>query len=96
MTTRPILQSEAVECGLTCVAMLANAHGLRIDLAELRQRFSISLKGADLAQLMRHAQALNFATPPLRLELDEMNRYIGSATSACFARYNKGISNFCE
>ena len=74
MTLRPILQSEAAECGLTCLAMLANAHGLRIDLAELRQRFSISLKGADLAQLMRHAQALNFATRPLRLELDEMNQ----------------------
>ncbi len=74
MTLRPILQSEAAECGLTCLAMLANAHGLRIDLAELRQRFSISLKGADLAQLMRHAQALSFATRPLRLELDEMNQ----------------------
>ena len=74
MTPRPILQSEAAECGLTCLAMLASAHGLRIDLAELRQRFSISLKGADLAQLMRHAQALNFATRPLRLELDEMNQ----------------------
>ena len=74
MTLRPILQSEAAECGLTCLAMLANAYGLRIDLAELRQRFSISLKGADLAQLMRHAQALNFATRPLRLELDEMSQ----------------------
>ena len=74
MTPRPVLQSEAAECGLTCLAMLAGAHGLRIDLAELRQRFSISLKGADLAQLMRHAQALNFATRPLRLELEEMNQ----------------------
>ena len=74
MNLRPILQSEAAECGLTCLAMLTNSHGLRIDLAELRQRFSISLKGADLAQLMRHAQALNFATRPLRLELDEMSQ----------------------
>ncbi len=74
MTLRPILQSEAAECGLTCLAMLASSHGLRIDLAELRQRFSISLKGADLAQLMRHAQALNFATRPLRLEFDEMSQ----------------------
>ena len=71
---RPILQSEAAECGLACLAMLANAHRLRIDLAELRQRFSISLKGADLAQLMRPAQALNFATRPLRIELGEMSQ----------------------
>jgi ATP-binding cassette, subfamily B, bacterial CvaB/MchF/RaxB len=70
----PILQSEAAECGLACIAMLSSAHGLRVDLAELRQRFSISLKGADLGQLMRHAQALGFACRPLRLELDEMNQ----------------------
>ena len=70
---RPLLQSEAAECGLACLAMLSSAHGLRIDLAELRQRFSISLKRADLGQLMRHAQALGFACRPLRLESDEMN-----------------------
>ena len=73
MIPRPLLQSEAAECGLACLAMLSSANGLRIDLAELRQRFSISLKGADLGQLMRHAQALGFACRPLRLELDEMN-----------------------
>jgi ATP-binding cassette, subfamily B, bacterial CvaB/MchF/RaxB len=71
---RAILQSEAAECGLACLAMLSSAYGLRIDLADLRQRFSISLKGADLAQLMRHAQALGFACRPLRLELDEMSQ----------------------
>ncbi len=74
MTLRPILQSETAECGLACIAMLSNAHGLHVDLAELRQRFSISLKGADLGQLMRHAQALGFACRPLRLELDEMRQ----------------------
>jgi ATP-binding cassette, subfamily B, bacterial CvaB/MchF/RaxB len=71
---RPILQSESAECGLACLAMLAGAHGLRLDLSELRRRFSISLKGADLSQLIRHAEALNFACRPLRLELDEMNQ----------------------
>ena len=74
MSVRPQIQSESAECGLACIAMIASAHGLRIDLAELRQRFSISLKGADLAQLMRHAETLGFACRPLRLELDEMNQ----------------------
>jgi ATP-binding cassette, subfamily B, bacterial CvaB/MchF/RaxB len=71
---RPILQSESAECGLACLAMLASARGLRLDLSELRRRFSISLKGADLSQLIRHAEALNFACRPLRLELEEMNQ----------------------
>jgi ATP-binding cassette, subfamily B, bacterial CvaB/MchF/RaxB len=74
MSLRPLLQSESAECGLACLAMLSSAHGLRVDLAELRQRFSVSLKGANLNQLMRHAQALGFATRPLRLELEEMNQ----------------------
>jgi ATP-binding cassette, subfamily B, bacterial CvaB/MchF/RaxB len=74
MTLRPILQSEAAECGLACLAMLSSAHGLRVDLAELRQRFSISLKGATLAQLIRHAQALGFSSRPLRVELEHMQQ----------------------
>ena len=40
-----ILQTEAAECGLACLAMVAAQHGHRIDLPTLRQRFSVSLKG---------------------------------------------------
>ena len=32
-----ILQTEAAECGLACLAMVASAHGHRTDLATLRQ-----------------------------------------------------------
>ena len=67
-----ILQSEAAECGLASLAMIADAHGLQLDLADLRRRFSVSLKGATMASLIRHAQALNFSARPLRLELEEM------------------------
>ena len=67
-----ILQSEAAECGLASLAMIADAHGLHLDLADLRRRFSVSLKGATMASLIRHAQALNFSARPLRLELEEM------------------------
>ena len=52
--------------------MIASAHGLYADLAELRRRFPVSLKGATLAQLIRHAEALGFAARPLRLELEEL------------------------
>jgi ATP-binding cassette subfamily B protein RaxB len=67
---RYILQSEASECGLACIATIASHHGHQLDLAELRRKFSISLKGATLAQLMRHAAALDFVARPLRTELD--------------------------
>jgi ATP-binding cassette subfamily B protein RaxB len=67
-----ILQSEAAECGLACLAMVASHHGLRTDLATLRGRFSLSLKGATLEQLMTCAEQLKLKGRALRLELDEL------------------------
>jgi ATP-binding cassette subfamily B protein RaxB len=68
----PILQTEAAECGLACLAMVAGWHGYRTDLPTLRRRFSISLKGATLKQLIDIAGQLNFAARPLRIEPDEL------------------------
>ncbi len=66
------LQTEAAECGLASLGMVACFHGHRIDLAGLRRRFTVSLKGATLAYLMQAAGQLDFAPRPLRLELDEL------------------------
>jgi ATP-binding cassette subfamily B protein RaxB len=66
------LQTEAAECGLASLGMVASFHGHRIDLAGLRQRFTLSLKGATLAYLMQVAGRLHLAPRPLRLELDEL------------------------
>jgi len=67
-----ILQTEAAECGLACLAMVAGAHGLNTDLASLRQRFSLSLKGATLADLVRMAEGLQLHSRALRAEMDEI------------------------
>ena len=66
------LQTEAAECGLASLGMVASFHGHRVDLAGLRRRFTLSLKGATLAQLMQVAGRLHLAPRPLRLELDEL------------------------
>ncbi len=71
---KPVLQSEAAECGLCALAMVAAAHGHHVGLAELRRRYPTSLKGARLSQLMQVAQHLGFGTRPLRLELEELDR----------------------
>ncbi|MBR7784217.1 peptidase domain-containing ABC transporter [Undibacterium luofuense] len=71
---KTILQNESSECGLACLAMVASYYGYYSDLPELRRRFSISLKGVTLAQLMRHAASLHLSTRPLRLELDEVSK----------------------
>jgi len=33
-----VFQTEAAECGLACLAMIAGYHGAQIDLAALRRR----------------------------------------------------------
>ena len=68
------LQTEAAECGLASLGMIAWFHGHRIDLAGMRRRFTVSLKGATLAYLMQVAGALHLAPRPLRLELEELQQ----------------------
>lgn len=69
-----IRQSEAAECGLACLAMIAGYYGHHIDLPTLRRKFSLSLKGMRLQQLIEMAQTLGLACRPLRLEIDELSR----------------------
>jgi len=71
---KAIVQSEAAECGLAALAMVADVHGLRVGLPELRRRFPMSLKGARLDHLIRIAQQLGFSTRPLRLDLEDLGR----------------------
>jgi ATP-binding cassette, subfamily B, bacterial CvaB/MchF/RaxB len=66
------LQTEAAECGLASVGMVACFHGHRIDLAGMRRRFTVSLKGATLAYLMQVAGRLHLAPRPLKLDLEEL------------------------
>ena len=67
-----ILQTEAAECGLACMAMVANFHGLRSDLPTLRQRFPVSLKGATMVDLVRLAGNLQFNARALRADMEHL------------------------
>ncbi len=69
-----VLQSEASECGLASICMVAAHFGYPADLSDLRRRYGISLKGATLRELIRIADHIGFATRPLRLELDELGK----------------------
>jgi ATP-binding cassette, subfamily B, bacterial CvaB/MchF/RaxB len=71
---RPMLQSEAAECGLTCIAMVAAFHGHRVNVGGLRRKFPTSMKGATLAQLIDVAAELELAPRALRLELNELGK----------------------
>ncbi|WP_243042860.1 peptidase domain-containing ABC transporter [Dyella sedimenti] len=69
-----MLQTEATECGLACLAMLASYHGHDVDLAGLRRRFASSLKGITLTRLIAMAGQLGFTCRPLRLDMDHLGQ----------------------
>src|SRR4051812_3511631 len=69
-----VTQTEAAECGLACLAMVAGRYGHRVDLAVLRNRYSISLKGMTLRDLVRLAERLHLTTRALRAEVQHLGR----------------------
>ncbi|MCA1977841.1 MAG: peptidase domain-containing ABC transporter [Thiobacillus sp.] len=79
-----ILQNEAAECGLACLAMVAGYHGLKIDLASLRRSFTVSMMGVTLNQLVQIAGAMSLATRAVKLELDDL----GELRRPCILHWN--------
>ena len=69
-----IMQTEAAECGVACLAMIVGYHGQPCEITELRRRLSVSLKGTSLKHLVGMAERLGFAARPLRLDLDELRQ----------------------
>ncbi len=69
-----VLQTEATECGLACLVMIARYHGHDIDLNALRKTASVSLKGASLKQIMQTGGRLHLSSRPLRVELEQLHK----------------------
>lgn len=83
-----ILQSEAAECALACIAMIAGYHGFRVDIATLRKRFSMSSRGTDITSLIEIADQMQLASRALRLEPEE----IADLTLPCILHW--GMDHF--
>jgi ATP-binding cassette, subfamily B, bacterial CvaB/MchF/RaxB len=69
-----VLQTEGAECGLACLAMVLGWHGTVTDLATMRRRHAISLKGMTLAGLAQVAQQENLGARAVRLELNQLGQ----------------------
>ena len=67
-----ILQSEAAECGLACIAMIAQYYSDKRDLNTLRQSISVSLRGTTLKDVMRIASDLGFQTRAVKVEMEHL------------------------
>lgn len=73
-STPVILQSEASECGIACLAMISGYFGLTIDLFNFRQRYGSPSQGASLLLLSQTAENVGLKSRALSLDLDEIKQ----------------------
>jgi ATP-binding cassette subfamily B protein RaxB len=69
-----LLQTEASECALTCLAMIAAYYGADHDTRTLRSRLGATPRGWTLKQLIAAAATLGFSARALRVELGDLDR----------------------
>lgn len=68
-----LLQTESAECGLASLAMVASYWGHELDLASMRRRFSISIKGSTLSSIISMANGLGLSARALKLEMHNLH-----------------------
>lgn len=71
-----VMQAEASECGIACLAMIANFHGNPIDLREFRQAMPASSEGAKLSELITYAQHLGLSSRAVKADLKDISNLI--------------------
>lgn len=69
-----VLQTEAADCALACLAMVCGYYGHRTDVRHLRGRLTLSTRGATLHDVQALANVLHLQSRPLKLELDELSQ----------------------
>jgi ATP-binding cassette subfamily B protein RaxB len=69
-----VLQAEALECGLACIAMIAGYHGQHVSLAELRHLRPMSRKGPALAGVIDVAASIRMQARAVRIECAELKQ----------------------
>lgn len=69
-----ILQSEAPECGIACVAMIASFHGFRTDLSAMRLRLAPSMKGVTLKHIAAIAETMKLAARGVQAPLSALGQ----------------------
>ncbi len=69
-----VLQSEAPECGIACLAMVASFHGHRTDLSAMRLRLSPSLKGVTLKHIAQIAETMAMTARGVQVPLESLGK----------------------
>ena len=67
-------QAAVTECGIACLAMIAQYFGSGDDLVSLRRRFGVSLKGVTLKTLIRMCESSYLSARAVRCGLAELRQ----------------------
>lgn len=72
--TRPelVLQQDAMDCGPSCLAMIAGYYGLHPDVEALRKACALGIDGVSLLGISKAAEEIGFHTIGGRLTLDSL------------------------
>jgi ATP-binding cassette subfamily B protein RaxB len=81
---KPILQAEAAECGLACLAMIRNYYGGTDSLQCLRESIGTSVRGTSVAQLIQLGSRLQLKCVGLKAKLE----YLLHAKYPCILHWN--------
>ena len=69
-----VLQSEAAECGLACLAMVMGYHGHPIDIATFRRQQGTSSQGTTLREIVGVAGRVGLNARAVRLEIEDLDK----------------------
>lgn len=69
---RLIRQTESAECGIACLAMIADWNGFKIDLPAMRSRYHFSQHGLTLADVIDCARSLNLSSRALHASIEDL------------------------
>ena len=69
---KSLLQTEAAQCGHTCLAMVLDYHGRQMDGLALQREYPTSMRGVTLANLIDDASVSGLQCRALRIELEEL------------------------
>jgi ATP-binding cassette subfamily B protein RaxB len=69
-----ILQSEAPECGIACVAMIASFFGYRTDLSAMRLRLAPSMRGVTLKHISAIGESMNMSARGVQASLNALDK----------------------
>jgi ATP-binding cassette, subfamily B, bacterial CvaB/MchF/RaxB len=69
-----ILQQESSECGLACLAMIAQHYGNNVKIDDLRSRFEVPTRGATLAIIAHWADQIDLNARCVELLVEDLNK----------------------